>query len=75
MSESIGRYMATDLKVMNKEELALLFKDINDLEQVEFIGRIAFAYVALNKISKNELNFDEDALEVDNARRARELKA
>ena len=65
------------LKSMTKDQFKELFNDLNDPLQAETIAHIAYESVeswADREIEKHELSQNEDALEVDNARRVRESK-
>lgn len=64
------------LKSYDDSNLKELFIDLNDPVLAERIANIAYAFVeswADKEIEKHELSQNEDALEVDNARRVREL--
>ena len=66
--------MIDSLRNMGTENLIELFHDIEDIGQVEFIGNCALSFVWNSRMNRKELSQDEDAHQVDDARRARELK-
>jgi len=64
------------LKSYDESNLKELFIDLDDPALAERIANVAYAFVetwADKEIEKHELSQNEDALEVDNARRVREL--
>jgi gluconate kinase len=66
------------LRKLDEKQLIELFHDIDDLNVIERIADTAYHFVDTHELDEckpdlDELSDDEDALEVDNARRAREL--
>lgn len=69
--------MLDKLASCTPDELRELFFDLEDVSAVERIANAAYEFVeswADKEIEKHELSQNEDALEVDNARRVRELE-
>lgn len=66
--------MLDRLKIMDERQLTEMFHDLDDLETVELIGDTANDF-ALSRLTQsiNEVSQDRDAMQMDDARRAREF--